>query len=324
VWSTSEDERVCPTCGPLNGVIVAMDAEFEKGGSVPPAHPMCRCCLLYEVQGEARPATAPVPAPASPKPVAAPEPEAPDVLEDPPGTPSKLTRKDIAEVTEIVGNRVRSFEAEFAGLDDKALGKKIDDWKDGLRKAHEEVPVWGAGPKSNWTCGGTKKDKAEIGQVLAMLRPSARRPGEYFLDADTKWGGKRQGRSVVSGQFQTVAQGRGKIKIASKLYGIGYIEGSREGALWHEVGHFIENQNSRALAASLAFRTRRRMYRQEFISGYADRGYADDRATEIISVGLEQLAEEKTAVQFWKDDPEHFALVAAVLEGRFGYGAGRI
>lgn len=51
-WSTSEDERVCPICGPLNGVKVAFEGEFEKGGSVPPAHPNCRCVLLYAEQGD--------------------------------------------------------------------------------------------------------------------------------------------------------------------------------------------------------------------------------------------------------------------------------
>ena len=54
VWCTADDERVCPTCGALEGKRVAMDEEFEgASGSwstklTAPAHPGCRCAILYE------------------------------------------------------------------------------------------------------------------------------------------------------------------------------------------------------------------------------------------------------------------------------------
>lgn len=56
VWCTSEDERVCPICGPLDGKIVGMDEEFPTNVSsrykftrlYPPAHIQCRCVALYE------------------------------------------------------------------------------------------------------------------------------------------------------------------------------------------------------------------------------------------------------------------------------------
>jgi SPP1 gp7 family putative phage head morphogenesis protein len=41
-WRTSQDERVCPVCGPLHGRRVPMGNAFE-GGLLPPAHPNCRC-----------------------------------------------------------------------------------------------------------------------------------------------------------------------------------------------------------------------------------------------------------------------------------------
>ncbi len=51
VWHTANDERVCPICGPLNGV-----RETSPGSGVwpgmqgpPPAHPNCRCSIGYEV-----------------------------------------------------------------------------------------------------------------------------------------------------------------------------------------------------------------------------------------------------------------------------------
>ena len=42
VWRTSGDERVCPICGPLNGLEFAADT-----GPMPPLHINCRCQRLY-------------------------------------------------------------------------------------------------------------------------------------------------------------------------------------------------------------------------------------------------------------------------------------
>ena len=55
VWSTAADESVCSICGALDGVEVEMDADFDFKGTdlysgqkqTPPAHPRCRCALLY-------------------------------------------------------------------------------------------------------------------------------------------------------------------------------------------------------------------------------------------------------------------------------------
>jgi len=50
-WMTARDERVCPICAPLDGMIVDVDSNgftTEVGGlglSSPPAHPRCRCWL---------------------------------------------------------------------------------------------------------------------------------------------------------------------------------------------------------------------------------------------------------------------------------------
>lgn len=65
-WCTADDERVCDVCGQLEGVEFEMDSDItytpKKGGSfqrinprlhqktvgkAPPAHPHCRCTLLY-------------------------------------------------------------------------------------------------------------------------------------------------------------------------------------------------------------------------------------------------------------------------------------
>lgn len=58
IWCTADDERVCSICGGLEGVQVAMDEDFPfktklEGRNatikkVPPAHPSCRCAVMYE------------------------------------------------------------------------------------------------------------------------------------------------------------------------------------------------------------------------------------------------------------------------------------
>ena len=57
VWSTADDERVCPICGALDGKMIALDDDWEfytklSASSdvirkVPPAHPRCRCSQKY-------------------------------------------------------------------------------------------------------------------------------------------------------------------------------------------------------------------------------------------------------------------------------------
>lgn len=48
VWSAQPDERTCPTCGPLDGVETAPGQPWPGGHDLPPAHPSCRCVVLYE------------------------------------------------------------------------------------------------------------------------------------------------------------------------------------------------------------------------------------------------------------------------------------
>lgn len=56
VWCTADDERTCEICGALEGARIGIDDDFdfktkliEQGiKRVPPAHPHCRCTVLYE------------------------------------------------------------------------------------------------------------------------------------------------------------------------------------------------------------------------------------------------------------------------------------
>lgn len=46
VWKTTDDERLCDECGPMDEVRVAFDEEFMGGD--PPLHPNCRCTVKLE------------------------------------------------------------------------------------------------------------------------------------------------------------------------------------------------------------------------------------------------------------------------------------
>ena len=50
-WSTAADELVCPICGTLHNTSAPMHVMFEKEKIrhfLPPAHPRCRCTVIYE------------------------------------------------------------------------------------------------------------------------------------------------------------------------------------------------------------------------------------------------------------------------------------
>ena len=57
-WYTQEDERTCPFCGPLHEQVIGMEETFPglttrlPNVLVPPAHPSCRCIVLYHEQLE--------------------------------------------------------------------------------------------------------------------------------------------------------------------------------------------------------------------------------------------------------------------------------
>lgn len=49
IWNTSEDEKVCPICLPLDNKKSKIDGTFEGGYNGPPAHPNCRCFMTEEI-----------------------------------------------------------------------------------------------------------------------------------------------------------------------------------------------------------------------------------------------------------------------------------
>ena len=46
-WSAADDEVTCPVCGDLDGQQAPLGARFDGGVDDPPAHPNCRCVVVY-------------------------------------------------------------------------------------------------------------------------------------------------------------------------------------------------------------------------------------------------------------------------------------
>jgi SPP1 gp7 family putative phage head morphogenesis protein len=57
-WLTTQDDRLCPQCAPLNGVSVPLDGLFLGQVAGPPLHPACRCSLTVVAAGAVRRAVA--------------------------------------------------------------------------------------------------------------------------------------------------------------------------------------------------------------------------------------------------------------------------
>ena len=49
-WNTNNDEKVCPICRPLNGVVVGLDEKFPGEIDGPPGHSRCRCWVTPVVE----------------------------------------------------------------------------------------------------------------------------------------------------------------------------------------------------------------------------------------------------------------------------------
>jgi Mor family transcriptional regulator len=50
-WVTTPDEKLCPTCGQLDGDHAGVDERFPGGFLTPPAHPRCRCTTILVMRG---------------------------------------------------------------------------------------------------------------------------------------------------------------------------------------------------------------------------------------------------------------------------------
>lgn len=112
--------------------------------------------------------------------------------------------------------------------------------------------------------------------------------------------------------------------------------GKDKGTLFHEFGHQIEHYNKAAYNAVKSFRNERtandkpeklskvtgiKSYRQDemtkkdkFIDPYVGKIYRDG-ATEVVSMGIERMM--SSPVTFARKDPEHFALIADIMRGRY-------
>lgn len=114
---------------------------------------------------------------------------------------------------------------------------------------------------------------------------------------------------------------------------------------YHEFGHYIEKRNPRVFEASVRFLEKRTEGKNleklskitgnpnydskevardgDFFDPYVGKEYRNSkgeyRATEVLSMGLQEFVSEDRMNAFYEKDPEHFAHIMNVLGGEYGY-----
>ena len=108
--------------------------------------------------------------------------------------------------------------------------------------------------------------------------------------------------------------------------------------IFHEMAHYLEASNADVSKAAYSFLEKRTAGQQlvrltdllpgeqfgrdemcrpdKFRDPYMGKVYTGRVSTEVLSMGIEQMRDAGTALQFWRDDPEHFYFTMAVLRGR--------
>lgn len=114
---------------------------------------------------------------------------------------------------------------------------------------------------------------------------------------------------------------------------------------YHEFGHYIEARNPRVFEASVRFLEKRTKGKKPkklseltgdprykstekaldggFFRPYVGKEYKNSAgeyiATEVLSMGMQEFVSEDRMSAFYEKDPEHFAHIMNVFEGKYGY-----
>jgi len=366
-WHTQEDERVCPWCGPLHEQIVGMEETYPgltqkvPNVLVPPAHPNCRCLVLYHERGEPKdvgspPETQPEPKPKRPTTL---DPARATALDDD-FLPETATSMDAATWQDIVNDERAQIEevldltdkqqAELPGIANgstpsQALQRKMRGLLGGLRDDSRDYRA-----EAPFNFMFQRRRRYQLGNKDKDAVERARRELNYRIapinfGRGTKWeASKRIWRELDCVGENTAAHDPQRrmlyaprrvvvpaLRRALELDGRGKL--AYRDMIWHELGHELEARNRRvALAARRFFQLRtagqiphyRHGYRamdDKWWHPYQGRLYST-ASTELVSMGFECLSNTKRATALYARDPEHFSFIIAVLRGRFGYSPG--
>jgi hypothetical protein len=350
-WSTQLDERVCPFCGPLHDQVVGMEGTFPgltkkiPNIFVPPAHPMCRCLVLYEIEQqqvtEAKP----------PEFIDGNEPltleQFNGVINDevqflrsqlgerPPLPPAGFLDDDATD--DERRDYINRFNASVDGLNaiKGRVGNLVDGLQDqgiGMKGVKNQGSVLsfaellsGDPVSVGYRLGEhyTERDVQHQKDVTKHVRSSlamsnARNYGwdtgglQGKLGIGLPGGAKFQGQYKPPKKFASGAVRPSSINVSKEETEKG---GDVKLVAWHETGHYWEETNGRIRDAIVHFRTT--VSSDSYASHYSAEYWAG--RTEVLSEALGFLSSNELAAEMWQNAPEQFALATAALKGRFGY-----
>jgi hypothetical protein len=337
IWYTQLDERVCTFCGPLHEKEVGLDDTYPGATKtlpntyVPPAHPQCRCVILYElveVEVEAEvPAPEPVAVEAKPEPIPVlPEPD--DLLLQPLTGSSALTED---QSWQLINAQLASMRADQGGINPevKAIKKVLRE----LRALGNETPAF-VDHQIDQEVDQTDRDGNPIGKIN-MREFIGAKTGNFFAQVNPA-AYPPEGKSTP---LKIRSEGFGNSfeqKVAGDIVRLGH---PSQPEVNHELGHWLEMRNGRNHDLAKAFINRRtkgkgtKTIREavgidrdgtvalgDFYSAYVGRVYKGKwRSTEVIAMGAQRMTKLKDAVRFFREDPEHFAVTVLAMSGGAGW-----
>lgn len=206
-----------------------------------------------------------------------------------------------------------------------------------LAKELEARPVTPTPFQTTWTPGAKKAASGRTFGVTQEAEHFQRLCGPSFGPENAaRKNPVKPLKFIKKGQRGYFSEGAGEINV-----GIG-----RTGVIMHEMGHHLEHQNGRIADASRHFLESRtdgedaarmsvlsgnKSYgrdelakKDKFYDPYVGKTYEAARSTECVAMGIEKFAGTGGNLSnqmqgFREQDPEHFALIYAIMHGKFGH-----
>jgi len=403
-WWSQLDERLCSFCGPLHDTVIGMEETFPgktplvPNTFAPPAHPRCRCALLYEVVDVDEAIAPPVetsPPGAVPGPDGEPvvyaqpltEAEFGDVLASEQATLRRELGVDVdalsAQRATMLTTRQAWMEAKPFSLERNAAFREYTRIKDELEANTEaliqaferllgdersdpeyirrsKIDTFGAvrQPQSGDHVLGERyndvyraqpakerKETAEYQRDMAALFRRSLPPETVRQNVQLEVGAVRkvprayQQERVDKGWHESGGQARVAVNVGDNVK-----RGEGRRVVYHELGHTLEILNGRVADASRIFFERRtrgealawlgpgyakseKAKKDKWYTSYVGKEYyssiSEDspktRASEVVSMGIETLADPKRMAELAMADFEHLAFAFAIQRGRFGW-----
>lgn len=221
--------------------------------------------------------------------------------------------KEMSEATEELYTQQNALKAELDQAKQKVYDAVINSILSISPVSEEQA--------AEWSKGNVIYDKS------AMSKSAKNGYGKKDIERDVQLFYRLTGGRLPRLEFTTTRQARSCAAHWSGELFIGHNFGQR--TLWHEMAHLLED-DPKIKAAAMAFRDRRRddaqlhrlkdlvpgsnydpkevAYKDSWLDPYIGKDYGQT-ATEVISMGMQQLASIPMLFELQEKDPEHLAFM---------------